>query len=132
VTAEGFSKEAFTAFLLILHGHYDKVPRVLDLRLLANIAFIVGYYECSHEFNQAFWRRNIQWHHWLHVQRDEQDRDTLEALTLQVFIEVTLGCPKSFFYTLDYAMDRADAMLPELDLPITRVIGTLMPSPPTY
>ncbi|KAK2766914.1 hypothetical protein FQN54_006229 [Arachnomyces sp. PD_36] len=46
VHAEGWDGEAFLILLNIIHGHTRKVPKSIDLDMLAKIALLVDYYQC--------------------------------------------------------------------------------------
>lgn len=53
LTAESWDQDALLTVMCIIHGRNKKVPREVDIEMMAKIAVIVDYYQC-HEVLEVF------------------------------------------------------------------------------
>ncbi|KAF2117932.1 hypothetical protein BDV96DRAFT_644269 [Lophiotrema nucula] len=62
VSAEGWDEEAFLLLMNIFHLQHRKVPKTLELEMLAKVAVLVDYYECGEAiaFFTDIWAKDMK------------------------------------------------------------------------
>ncbi len=119
ISGEGWDAEAFLISMNIIHGHNRKVPRLVNLELLAKIATIIDYYKL-HEAAEVF--GSI----WIEPLRGIVPTTYSRDLILWILVSQVFGKDEIFKEVTQVAVKHAPAKLDTLRLPIlTGIEGEL-------
>lgn len=115
VNMEGFDPTALKILMNILHGRTRKVPRSIELELLAKIAVLVDDLECYEEVEvfSDLWIRELE-----HSIPDELGRD----LVLWILISVVFRQLRLFQITTRTAILWSTGPIESLGLPIPQTV----------
>ncbi|TRX94186.1 hypothetical protein FHL15_004954 [Xylaria flabelliformis] len=117
VDASGWDTEALLIVLRVIHGQNRKIPKTMDLELLAKIAVIVDYYDC-HEMFDAFAELWLQKLKGRFILLHRLDRELL----LLLFVSWVFGWTNEFKLATRIVLRQSKGPLRTLDLPIPEAI----------
>jgi hypothetical protein len=115
IEGEDWSVEAFLILMNIIHGHNRKVPRIVDLTLLTEVAVIVDYYEL-YEATEVFSRI------WMEHLRKSVPTTYCQDFTLWVCVSQIFGDEKIFDAATRVAVRHIPGEMKTLELPILESI----------
>jgi len=111
----GFDPEALKLFLDIIHGRIRKVPKSLDLEMLAKVSILVDDLEC-HEEVELF--RDI----WLKDMSTSSPTEYSRDLVLWILVSSVFYKPELFEFTTRTAILYSTERIQTLGLPLRDVI----------
>ncbi|KUI70814.1 hypothetical protein VM1G_06263 [Cytospora mali] len=115
VTLEAFDPDALLILLNILHGKTRKVPRSVDLEMLAKISVIVDDFECHEEVE-------IFSDEWIRTLKDWLPTDYNRDLVLWILISIVFHKHAEFKRATHTAILHNEGLMKTLDLPIPGVV----------
>ncbi|KAI3319831.1 hypothetical protein HD806DRAFT_508074 [Xylariaceae sp. AK1471] len=123
VDASGWDTEALLIVLRVIHGQHRKLPKTMDLELLAKIAVIVDSYDC-HEIFDAFAELWLQRLKSRFILLHKLDRELL----LLLFVSWVFGWTNEFKLATRIVLHQSKGPLRTLDLPIPEKITNALAS----
>jgi hypothetical protein len=125
--ASDWNTRALLVLLDIIHGHHRQVPRKLDLDTIAQIGFLVDYYDCLEIVQVFFDHWDVHLHDWWKYGWLNVDQTSItsfgEAESLFLFIALTFQSPVVFKNLTVSAILRTAGLI-ETHLPIpSQILG---------
>ncbi|KAH7471315.1 hypothetical protein FOMA001_g13762 [Fusarium oxysporum f. sp. matthiolae] len=127
IRASDWNTRALLILLDIIHGHHRQVPRKLDLDTIAQIGFLVDYYDCL-EIVQVFfdhWHAHLNdWWTYSWLNFDKSSISSFgEAESLLLFIALTFQSPVVFKnLTISAILTTSDLIETHLPIP-SQILG---------
>ena len=119
ITAENFNPKAFEVVMNIIHVKTSRLPKRVDLELLAHIAILIDYYDMKDavSFHAEIWAKAVA--------RKKFPTTYCRDLVLRTFVAGTFGDKKNFKRGADVIVKESDGPIPDLGLPMFGLAGEI-------